>query len=129
MVRNDGRPRHLRPDPVDFGGAAVNGVAGKRVLVTGGTGSLGQAIVRRVLDEAASVTVLSRDESKQYEMKRALSSVQFRIGDIGDFHAVATALRDIDVVVHAAAMKHVPACEASPLVAVQANIIGSGNIV
>src|SRR5439155_12745474 len=104
---------------------------GKTILVTGGTGSLGQVLVRRLLDGASGrpdrVVVLSRDEGKQHEMRLAFrhaatatdeiiyrnfqERLQFRIGDVRDLHAVAAALRGADVVVHAAALKQVPTCE------------------
>lgn len=122
---------------------------GKRVLVTGGTGSLGQVIVRRIvsgeLGEPAKVVVFSRDEAKQHRMRVSYLEgvaatdeviysdfcrlVDFRIGDVRDGHSVAAALRDADVVVHAAALKQVPTCEYFPFEAVQTNIGGPENLV
>jgi UDP-glucose 4-epimerase len=122
---------------------------GKRVLVTGGTGSLGKLLVRRLLGgemgDPEKVIVLSRDEAKQHEMRldhlhrRAATDevifrnfqqrLEFRIGDVRDFASVAGALRDADVVVNAAAMKQVPTCEYYPFEAVQTNIAGAENIV
>ena len=124
-------------------------LAGKRVLVTGGTGSLGQALVRRILGGSmgtpARVTVLSRDEAKQHEMRLSYRHareatdeiiyhnfdelLQFRIGDVRDFHGVAGALRDVDIVFNAAAMKQVPTCEYFPHEAVMTNVLGAENIV
>ncbi len=122
---------------------------GKRILVTGGTGSLGKVLVRRLLTgemgEPAKLIVFSRDEAKQHFMRldyqKAQSAtdeiiyhnferlLEFRIGDIRDFHSVASVLRDADVVVNAAAMKQVPACEYFPHEAVKTNIGGAENIV
>jgi FlaA1/EpsC-like NDP-sugar epimerase len=122
---------------------------GKRVLITGGTGSLGQVLVRRLLSgemgQPAKIIVFSRDEAKQHAMRvaylhqRAATDeviyhnfrelLEFRIGDVRDFHSVATALRGIDVVFNAAALKQVPTCEYFPFEAVTTNIAGPENIV
>jgi UDP-glucose 4-epimerase len=122
---------------------------GKRILVTGGTGSLGQTLVRRLLTAElgtpASVTVYSRDEAKQHYMRldymhrdKATDDViyqnsqdllRFRIGDVRDYPALTAALRESDVVFHAAALKQVPSCEYFPFEAVQTNIIGAANLV
>ena len=122
---------------------------GKRVLVTGGTGSLGQTVVRRLLTgeigQPERITVFSRDEAKQNDMrigylkrpaatddviyensKRALS---FRIGDVRDYDALAQAVGEADVVIHAAALKQVPSCEYFPAEAVKTNIEGPMNLV
>jgi FlaA1/EpsC-like NDP-sugar epimerase len=120
-----------------------------RVLVTGGTGSLGQTIVRRVLSgelgTPAKVTVFSRDEAKQHYMRlsylhreaatddiiyrNSQELLSFRIGDIRDYPAVVQAVRDADVVIHSAALKQVPTCEYFPSEAVQTNVIGAQNLV
>jgi FlaA1/EpsC-like NDP-sugar epimerase len=122
---------------------------GKRVLITGGTGSLGQRVTARILTgelgRPARVTVFSRDEAKQHEMRlsylhrRAATDeiiyrnfqelLTFRIGDIRDYSSVVQALRGADVVVHAAALKQVPTCEYFPFEAVQTNIVGAQNLV
>jgi FlaA1/EpsC-like NDP-sugar epimerase len=122
---------------------------GKRILVTGGTGSLGKVLVRRLLTgemgKPAKLIVFSRDEAKQHFMRLDYQNAQsatdeviyhnferlleFRIGDVRDFHSVASVLRDADVVVNAAAMKQVPACEYFPHEAVKTNIGGAENIV
>lgn len=120
---------------------------GKRVLVTGGTGSLGRVLVRRILGQElgapASVTVFSRDEAKQHAMRLAFqhrpvatdeavfepSPLHFRIGDVCDLHGLAAALREADVVFHAAALKQVPTCEYAPFEAVKTNVIGAENLV
>ena len=106
---------------------------GRVVLVTGGTGSFGRAFVETILRDAnpAKVIVFSRDEQKHYEMERALRhpKVRYFVGDIRDRDRLRTALRGVDVVVHAAAMKHVPICEYNPIEAVQTNITGARNII
>jgi FlaA1/EpsC-like NDP-sugar epimerase len=122
---------------------------GKRILVTGATGSLGKVLVRRLLKcelgRPAKIIAFSRDEAKQHFMRieyqhaRAATDeiiyhdferlLEFRIGDVRDFHSVASALPDADVVVNAAAMKQVPTCEYFPYQAVRTNIEGAENIV
>jgi UDP-glucose 4-epimerase len=121
----------------------------KNVVVTGGTGSLGKVLVRRLLTgemgRPGKVTVFSRDEAKQHEMRLAYQHrstatdeviyhnfeqlLQFRIGDVRDIHSVSTVLRDAHVVFNAAALKQVPSCEYFPFEAVQTNIAGAENIV
>src|SRR5262245_34153236 len=121
----------------------------KRVVVTGGTGSLGKALVHRLLSGAAGlprkVVVFSRDEAKQHDMRlhyrhkiAATDEVvynnfnqllEFVIGDVRDSHRVAGVLRDCDIVFNAAALKQVPACEYFPFEAAQTNIQGPENIV
>ena len=122
---------------------------GKRVLITGGTGSLGKVLVRRLLagemGDPAKVIVFSRDEAKQhfmrleFQFKNAATDeviyrnfqrkLEFRIGDVRDFHSVASALREADVVFNAAALKQVPTCEYFPVEAVKTNIMGPENLV
>jgi Predicted nucleoside-diphosphate sugar epimerases len=121
----------------------------KRILVTGGTGSLGQTLVRRLLSgemgRPARITVFSRDEAKQHYMrldfmhrKTATDEViyensqqllNFRIGDVRDYSALVAALRDTDVVFNAAALKQVPTCEYAPFEAVLTNVYGAQNLV
>ncbi len=121
----------------------------KKVLVTGGTGSLGKVLVKRLLTGEMGlpkqITVFSRDEAKQHSMRLAFQHLrtatdeviyhnfehllQFRIGDVRDAHSVATALRDADVVFNAAALKQVPSCEYFPFEAVQTNVMGAENII
>src|SRR5688572_18000893 len=127
----------------------MRSLEGKRVLVTGGTGSLGQVFIRRLIagefGKPAKVTVFSRDEAKQHFMRLEYQRVRaatdeiiyhdfdrildFRIGDIRDFQSVVGALRTADVVINAAAMKQVPTCEYFPWEAVRTNIQGAENIV
>lgn len=105
----------------------------KSVLITGGTGSFGKAFVSRVLadDEIRKVVVFSRDELKQFEMSERIKSnkVRFFIGDVRDYQRLLQATDGIDVVVHAAAMKQIPAAEYNPMEAVKTNILGAENIV
>jgi FlaA1/EpsC-like NDP-sugar epimerase len=122
---------------------------GKRVLITGGTGSLGKTLVRRLLGgemgSPRKIVVFSRDEAKQHDMRLAYHHktvatdeiiydnfsrlVEFRIGDVRDYHSVASALKDSDFVFNAAALKQVPSCEYFPYEAVQTNVTGAENIV
>jgi UDP-N-acetylglucosamine 4,6-dehydratase len=103
----------------------------RHILVTGGTGSFGSEFVDRALPFAETITIYSRDELKQYEMAARLKSdrVRFIIGDIRDKDRLVHATRGCTTVVHAAAMKQVPTCEANPSEAVSANIDGSRNVV
>ncbi|MFM2436981.1 MAG: hypothetical protein RL353_971 [Actinomycetota bacterium] len=122
---------------------------GKRIVVTGGTGSLGKTLVKRLLSgehgTPSAVVVFSRDEAKQHDMRMSYlqkriateeityhnfeRTLQFVIGDIRDFHSVAQVLVNADIVVNAAALKQVPSSEYFPYEAVQTNIIGAENIV
>lgn len=102
------------------------------VLVTGGTGSFGSTMVRRMLDSGIrEVRILSRDELKQHEMRRALndSRVRFYIGDVRDEDSVDRATRGVDYVFHAAALKQVPSCEFFPIEALRTNVLGSANVI
>jgi UDP-N-acetylglucosamine 4,6-dehydratase len=106
----------------------------KIILVTGGTGSFGTAFLKRLLadHEPAAVRVYSRDELKQYNLQRAVGGderARFLIGDVRDAGRLEMAMRGVDVVIHAAALKQVPACEYNPFEAVKTNILGAENIV
>jgi len=103
----------------------------KTVLVTGGTGSFGQAVVDRLLQSAcAEIRIFSRDEKKQEDMRLALRSerLKFYIGDVRDYGSIDDALRGVDYVFHAAALKQVPSCEFYPMEAVRTNVIGAENV-
>ena len=110
---------------------------GKRILITGGTGSLGQVLIRRLLGgeagRPAKVVVFSRDEEKQHHLRLryqdAKSRLGFWIGDVRDYGAVSAALRDIDMVFNAAALKQVPTCEYCPQEAIMTNLAEPQNII
>ena len=108
-------------------------IAGKRVLVTGGTGSFGQFIVRRLLDlDVAEIRILSRDEKKHYDMRHHYANerrIRFITGDIRDERRVRESMRGCQAVFQAAALKHVYNCEEHPYEAVMTNIIGTQNVI
>jgi UDP-N-acetylglucosamine 4,6-dehydratase/5-epimerase len=104
----------------------------KTVLITGGTGSFGKAFVEAALkSKARKIIVFSRDEQKHYELEKRWSDrrLRFFVGDIRDRDRLNSALRGVDIVVHAAAMKHVPICEYNPIEAVQTNVNGAKNLI
>lgn len=103
----------------------------KILLITGGTGSFGNAVLKRFLNsDIKEIRIFSRDEKKQDEMRHSLQSpkVNFIIGDVRDFDSINNAMSGVDYVFSAAALKQVPACEFYPLQAVRTNIIGSENV-
>ena len=108
-------------------------LAGQTILITGGTGSFGKAFVERLSNETGikEIIVYSRDELKQYEMQASLStkSVRFILGDVRDYKRLLQATTGVDVVIHAAAMKQIPAAENNPMEAIKTNILGAENIV
>lgn len=108
-------------------------LSGATILLTGGTGSFGNAFVERVLDEwpDATIRVYSRDELKQSEMlaRHGDRNVRYLLGDVRNKTRLARACQGADIIVHAAAMKQVPACEYNPFEAVQTNVLGSQHIV
>ena len=110
-----------------------NNINGKIVLVTGGTGSIGSEIVRQLLKtRAKQIRVFSRDEHKQHELKSELGAddrLRYLIGDIRDKERMDFAFQGVDIIFHAAALKHVPVCEYNPFEAVKTNIIGTQNII
>lgn len=106
---------------------------GKKILVTGGTGTIGQHLIRRLLlDEPAVIRVFSRDEYKQFEMQHDLKdypNIRYLVGDVRDVNRLKRAMEDIEYVFHLAAMKQVPACEYNPFEAVQTNVVGTQNVI
>ncbi|MDB3917963.1 polysaccharide biosynthesis protein [bacterium] len=103
----------------------------KTLLITGGTGSFGNAVLRRFLDsDIAEIRIFSRDEKKQDDMRRKYNNpkLKFYIGDVRDIYSVRTAMRGVDYVFHAAALKQVPSCEFYPMQAVKTNVIGAENV-
>jgi UDP-N-acetylglucosamine 4,6-dehydratase len=103
----------------------------KTLLITGGTGSFGNAVLSRFLDsEINEIRIFSRDEKKQDDMRHRLQNpkVKFYIGDVRDKRSVDTAMRGVDYVFHAAALKQVPSCEFFPMQAVRTNVIGTENV-
>lgn len=122
---------------------------GKHILITGGTGSLGKKLVARILSSKygipAKVVVFSRDEAKQHQMRmeykqrkaatdeiiygQAREIIDFQIGDVRDLNSILSAMKDIDIVINAAALKQVPTCEYYPYEAVKTNVMGAYNIV
>ena len=109
----------------------------KSVLITGGTGSLGRGLVKEILNRWPSIRrliVFSRDELKQYEMKNSIlpkysKIMRFFLGDIRDLPRLKTAMRNVNYVIHAAALKHVPIAEYNPVEFVKTNILGSQNVI
>ncbi|KNZ31780.1 MAG: UDP-glucose 4-epimerase [Methylibium sp. NZG] len=103
----------------------------KVLLITGGTGSFGNAVLEHFLhSQFAEIRIFSRDEKKQEDMRLAFKSdrLKFYIGDVRDYDSVADALRGVDYVFHAAALKQVPSCEFYPMEAVRTNVIGTENV-
>ena len=103
----------------------------KTLLITGGTGSFGNTVLDRFLDtDIAEIRVFSRDEKKQDDMRHALQNnkVKFYIGDVRDKRSVDAAMKDVDYVFHAAALKQVPSCEFFPIQAVRTNVFGTENV-
>ena len=103
----------------------------KTLLITGGTGSFGNAVLKRFLDtDIAEIRIFSRDEKKQDDMRKRYShsKLKFYIGDVRDARSVAGAMRGVDYVFHAAALKQVPSCEFYPMQAVRTNVLGTENV-
>ncbi|ANI33354.1 NAD-dependent epimerase/dehydratase family protein [Pseudomonas putida] len=104
---------------------------GKKLLITGGTGSFGNAVLKRFLDtDIAEIRIFSRDEKKQDDMRKryASSKLKFYIGDVRDYQSLLNATRGVDYIFHAAALKQVPSCEFHPMEAVKTNVIGTENL-
>lgn len=104
---------------------------GNRILITGGTGSFGNAVLRRFLNtDIAEIRIFSRDEKKQDDMRKHYNhaKLKFYLGDVRDARSVASAMRGVDFVFHAAALKQVPSCEFYPMQAVRTNVLGTENV-
>jgi len=103
----------------------------KTLLITGGTGSFGNAVLRRFLDtDIKEIRIFSRDEKKQDDMRKQYSNdkLKFYLGDVRDSNSIKDAMRGVDFVFHAAALKQVPSCEFYPMQAVKTNVIGTENV-
>ncbi|MEJ1130223.1 polysaccharide biosynthesis protein [Variovorax sp. CCNWLW225] len=109
----------------------IEALSGKTIVITGGTGSFGETIVRRALNtNIAEVRIFSRDEAKQHQLRIALHDrrVKFYIGDVRQYESVAQVLRGAQLVFHAAALKQVPSCEFYPMEAIRTNALGAENV-
>ncbi|MCU1762140.1 polysaccharide biosynthesis protein [Pseudomonas sp. 14P_8.1_Bac3] len=105
--------------------------SGKKLLISGGTGSFGNAVLKRFLEtDIAEIRIFSRDEKKQDDMRKryANGKLKFYIGDVRDYQSVLNATRGVDYIFHAAALKQVPSCEFHPMEAVKTNVIGTDNV-
>jgi UDP-glucose 4-epimerase len=106
-------------------------LANKILLITGGTGSFGNAVLRRFLNsDLREIRIFSRDEKKQDFMRKFYSSdkIKFFIGDVRDYQSISNAIRGVDFIFHAAALKQVPSCEFHPIEAVKTNVLGTENV-
>jgi UDP-glucose 4-epimerase len=99
-----------------------------KVLITGGTGTLGKELIKKFYKEW-DITVFSRDELKQAQLRSIYPKVKFIIGDVKDYYSVSKAVRNIDVIFHCAAMKRIEVCEVNPIEAVKTNVLGTENVV
>ena len=106
-------------------------ITGKRILITGGTGSWGNELTKQLLEQDAKITIYSRNEFAQVSMERKFNDkrLNFIIGDIRDFDSLSSAFRGIDIVYHLAALKHIPICESFPAEAIKTNVIGTQNVI
>ena len=105
---------------------------GKKILITGGTGSLGQALTKHLLQKNVdTIRIFSRNESKQIEMESSFNDkrLRFLLGDVRDMERLNRAFEDVDIVFHAAALKHVPVIEYNPFESIKTNVIGSQNVI
>ena len=103
----------------------------KKLLITGGTGSFGNAVLNKFLNsEISEIRIFSRDEKKQHDMRLSYDNpkLKFYIGDVRDYQSILEASRDIDYIFHSAALKQVPSCEFYPIEAVKTNILGTENV-
>ena len=104
---------------------------GKTLLITGGTGSFGNAVLRRFLQsDIKEIRIFSRDEKKQDDLRKKYNNdkLKFYIGDVRDYRSIEDAMDGVDYVFHAAALKQVPSCEFFPIEAVKTNVLGTENV-
>lgn len=109
-----------------------NGYEGRKLLITGGTGSFGHTVAAKLLEsDVEQIRIFSRDEAKQDAMRHEISDprLKFYVGDVRDYESLHRASRDVDFVFHAAALKQVPSCEFFPMEAVRTNVVGSENVI
>jgi UDP-N-acetylglucosamine 4,6-dehydratase len=111
----------------------MESIKSKVLLITGGTGSFGNAVLQRFLltDHFSEIRIFSRDEKKQDDMRNQLKSnkIKFHVGDVRDYNSIEVATKGVDYIFHAAALKQVPSCEFFPLEAVKTNILGTHNVI
>ena len=122
----------------EYASGSTSILKNKVLLITGGTGSFGQAVLNRFLEtDIGEIRILSRDEKKQDDMRheyqvkypKVADKIKFYIGDVRDYNSISGAFRGVDYVFHAAALKQVPSCEFYPMEAVKTNVIGSNNVI
>ena len=109
----------------------INMFKNKILLLTGGTGSFGNAVLQRFLDsDLSEIRVLSRDEKKQDDMRKKFKNdkLKFFLGDVRDIRSIESAFENVDYIFHAAALKQVPSCEFFPIEAVKTNVLGTENV-
>lgn len=103
----------------------------KTLMITGGTGSFGNAVLDRFLEtDIKEIRIFSRDEKKQDDMRKKYNNdkLKFYIGDVRDYNSILNATRNVDYIYHAAALKQVPSCEFHPMEAVKTNVLGTENV-
>jgi len=109
----------------------MNMFKNKTLLITGGTGSFGNAVLKKFINSGISeIRILSRDEKKQHDMRVAFNNakIKFFVGDVRDKESIKPAIQGVDYIFHAAALKQVPSCEFFPIEAVKTNVLGTENV-
>ena len=109
----------------------MSSFSGKTLMITGGTGSFGEAVLKRFLDtDIGEIRIFSRDEKKQDDMRHRYQTdkIKYYIGDVRDLASVKNAIYGVDYLFHAAALKQVPSCEFFPIEAVKTNVLGTDNV-